>query len=155
MKIIKSLTLVLLASIVTTLVSCKKDDDGDDTQTPKEILLADLDGTWNLDAANSQLANISDIDANSVSATFGETGFTLTGEITDFVEETGTYSISDEGAFSNVVVAISGTDLELSGTPNLTINSANDQITISFSTTEASGRVSGLGDYILVFVKAS
>ncbi|WP_258097947.1 hypothetical protein [Marinoscillum pacificum] len=152
MKILKNLALAFLVSFAVVLVSCG-DKGGDDPQTAKEILLEDLQGSWSLDAGASLLANL-DINTDGIGATFTETGFTLSGAITSYVEN-GTYTISDAGAISSVEVTVKPTDLALDGTADVSINSTNDVITVEFSTKLADGRIDGLGDFKLVFNKAS
>ncbi|HCX21418.1 MAG: hypothetical protein CMB80_17570 [Flammeovirgaceae bacterium] len=152
MKIFKNLAFALVIIFAAGLISCGENEP--DPLSGKEILLDDLAGTWNLDAANSQLANLT-IDASGISATFSETGYSLSGEITTYVDS-GTYTISDEGVITAVDVNIKVTDLELEdGSLDVTVSSTNDKITIEFSTVLSAGRVSGLGDFKLVFDKAS
>ncbi|MEQ8472609.1 MAG: hypothetical protein RIC35_15565 [Marinoscillum sp.] len=152
MKIFKSLSLLALVTLVSITISCGPGDD--DGPTDKEVLVEALTGSWTLDASNSQFAN-TELDGSGIGVTFSETGFSLSGGITTYVSG-GTYTVTDAGAITDVAVNIAASnDLELKGTPSFTINGAKDTITIVFSTQEASGRVSGLGDYKLVFNKAS
>lgn len=152
MKNLKNLAFAFLVSFTAILVACGDKGGGDDPQTAKEILLEDLQGTWTLDAGASVLANL-DINTSGISATFTETGFTLSGAITTYVEN-GTYTITDAGAITSVDVTIKATDLALDGSATASVNSTNDQITVEFSTKLAEGRVSGLGEFKLVFTKA-
>lgn len=149
MKTIRTLAFASLVVFAAGLIACGGDKK-DDPLTGKEVLLADLEGTWTLDAANSQLANL-DINTSGIGATFGETSFTLTGEITTYVSG-GSYTISEEGVITAVDVDIEITDLELLEN-SLDVSFANDKVTVEFSTQVSEARVNGLGDFVLIFTK--
>ncbi|MEQ9302810.1 MAG: hypothetical protein RJQ14_02760 [Marinoscillum sp.] len=147
----KSLFLLALVALVSITISCGEKDNPEPTE--KEVLLEALAGTWTLDASASQFAN-TELDGSGISVTFTETGFSLTGDITAYVSG-GSYTVTEAGAISDVSVSIpASTNLEISGSPSFSVNGAKSTITIVFSTKEADGRVSGLGDYKLVFNKA-
>ncbi|MEQ8472851.1 MAG: hypothetical protein RIC35_16785 [Marinoscillum sp.] len=151
MKMIKMMILFAAVLSVGVLSSCGGGD-GDDPKSDKEILLEALVGTWNIDASASQFAN-TELDGSGISATFSETGFQVTG-LADYCTG-GSYTVSDAGAITSVDVNGLPAELTLDGTPTATVNSAKTTITIVFSTQEAGGRTNGLGDWKLVFNKAS
>lgn len=154
-KMHKLKTLILFTAVVAvgTLYSCGGGDSNDDPKTEKELTIEALSGTWNLDASSSQFANTG-IDGSGISVTISQTGFTLTGNITDYVSE-GTFTIAEDGTLANPAVTIASSEVELDGTVSISLNSAKDSITVSFATKAADARISGLGAFVLVFKKAS
>lgn len=152
MKLLKNLTLFALVLSIGALWSCNPDD-GDDPQTPQELTLEALQGTWNLDASTSQLANTG-IDGSGISVTITSTGFTLSGDLTSYLDKV-SYSVNEDGELESPSVNITSSDIELDGDVSVSLNGAMDTLTVSFSTKLAEGRVDGLGDFKLVFVKAS
>ncbi|WP_421897773.1 hypothetical protein [Marinoscillum sp.] len=145
-------SLVLLGCITLLVFTTSCGDDGNDTKTPKEVTVEALKGSWSL-SSESKLANLT-VDPTSVGISFTETGFSLTGGITSYVDG-GTFTVDDSGNLTNISVNISSTDLEISGSPSIVVENDVSKITVSFTVTESSSRVSGVGAFLLVMVKAS
>jgi hypothetical protein len=152
MKYLNNLKIVAAFAVLLAFISCGGDDSNPDPQpTAKELTIEALAGTWTLDAAASELANTG-LDGAGVSVTFTEVGFTMTGGITAYASG-GTYVIDEAGSITAPVVTITSTEIMLDGTPTVVLNGTKDQITISFTTSEAAGRVDGIGTFRLVFNK--
>lgn len=148
MKNLKKQPLFVAAfALIFVLVSCGGDDGNSPTETEKDIVLSALKGTWTINSSSS-FGNTG-LDGSGSSVTFTETGFSFSGSVTDYVSG-GSYTVNEDGSFTDVAVVIVSEAITLNGDPVLSMNSDKTQITITFSTVEAEGRVSGLGDYLVV-----
>ncbi|MEQ9302425.1 MAG: hypothetical protein RJQ14_00805 [Marinoscillum sp.] len=149
MKNLKKQPLFVAAfALIFVLVSCGGDDGNSPTETEKDIVLSALKGTWAINSSSSSFGNTG-LDGSGSSVTFTETGFSFTGPVTDYVSG-GSYTVIEDGSFTDLEVVIVSEAITLNGDPVLTMNNDKTQITITFSTVEAEGRVSGLGDYLVV-----
>lgn len=151
MKTFKNLLILAFLTASMVFISCGKDGGGDDEPTQRELILEALSGSWAIDGSASNFANTG-LDGSTTEATFSATGFTLTGGVADY-SSGGSYVISETGTFTEVDVTVVSSDLQLeAGTASVSINAALNQVTVSFTTSEAStGRVGGLGSFNLLF----
>lgn len=152
MKIFKSLFLIALVALVSVTISCG-DGGGDDGPTDREVTLEALEGDWSLDSSSD--LNNSGIDPTTVSVSITSSSFTVTG-LETYVKG-GTFTVAEDGSLTDAVVNVdSSGDLALKdGTSSIEMNSTS-KITVEFETeADGDGRVSGVGVWTLVFVKAS
>ncbi|MEQ9307220.1 MAG: hypothetical protein RJQ14_25120 [Marinoscillum sp.] len=146
----KSFVLVVCVTLLAFISSCG--DDGNDTQTPKEVTIEALKGSWAM-SADSELANLT-IDPSTVGISISETGFSLSGDITSYVDG-GSFTVDESGSLTDISVNITNSDLELDGSPAVKVENEVSKITVSFTAKQSSSRVSGIGAFVLVMVKAS
>ena len=137
----------LLVAVATLLVSSCGSKDSDPDPSAQELTIEALSGDWGIDSS-SQLGNLT-IDGSASTVSIFETGFTITGDLQEYVSA-GTFTVNEEGGFENIEVEVSST-LNVSSAPTVSLNSARTQLTVEFETTAA--RVSGLGNYTLILVK--
>lgn len=152
MKHLKNLVLLNILAVVGVLISCG-DGGGSDEPSDKEVTLEALKGSWSLDTSSDLLD--SGVDPSAVSVTVTSTGFTLTG-LESYVTG-GSFTVAEDGSLTDGSVSVNESgDLSLvDGTSSIQMNS-NSKITVMFETTAADdGRISGVGVWTLVFVKAS
>lgn len=152
MRRIQNLFLFALALSLTTLISCGESG-GDDPKSEKELTLEALAGTWTLDGSASQFANTG-LDGSGTTVVITETGFSIDGSLKEYVSQ-GSFTVTEEGTLSAGGVTIASSSIELDGDVSVSLNAAKTQLTVSFNTKQASGRVNGIGAFVLVFVKAS
>lgn len=142
--------LVVCVALLAFSTSCG--EDGNDTKTPKEVTIESLKGEWSL-STDSELANLT-VDPSTVGITITETGFSLTGDITTYVDG-GSFTVDESGNLTDLSVNITNADLEIDGAPTVKVENEVSKITVSFTAKQSSSRVSGVGAFVLVMVKAS
>lgn len=151
----KNAFLLLAIVSLTAAVSCGGGDDPVDTETKKEVLVAALTSqTWTINASSTNVSNVSGApDATTFTVTFAETAegvrFTLGGDVADYITG-GSFSISEEGSLSAFTANTLSTDLTAS-VASISVNADNTAVTMTINVSEASARVGGIGQYVLVF----
>lgn len=151
MRLLKNLTLLIALVAVGVLVSCGNGG-GSEEPSDKEVTLEALQGDWSLDGSSDLLD--SGVDPSTVGVTVTSSDFTLTG-LQDYVTG-GTFTVADDGSLTDASVTVdsSGELALVEGTSSIMMNSPTE-ITVEFETEPAGdGRVSGVGVWTLVFVKA-
>ena len=149
MKYLKLIALVFVASGLVLTTSCKKDNDDD--QSEKELTInALVNGSWSIDDASETDAAGVDLTAVTINFTAGsDVNFTLSGgDIENFVSG-GSLTVSEAGALTATITVVSE-ELE-AGSASATLNGTKTTFTLNFQTAESTSRVTGLGDYDLVF----
>lgn len=140
-------TTIAMITVLLGLFSCGSDNND---PTKREMVVQALQGNWGINDASSVYG--SDVDGSGSGATFTETTFSLSGAVASYASG-GSYTITEEGTFSDVTITLVPDNIALSGNPGITINNDLNTITVSFETVEAGGRLAGLGSWSLVFDK--
>ncbi|MFT7029680.1 MAG: hypothetical protein ACJA2C_001068 [Marinoscillum sp.] len=154
MKILKNAFILIAVLSLTAVVSCGGDDTVE-TETQKEVLVAALTSqTWTVDATATNVSNVTGApDKATFSITFAPTAegvsYSLGGDINDYISG-GSFSISEEGSLSAFVANTVSTDLSAS-VASITVNAENTAVTMTINVSEASARVGGIGQYVIVF----
>ncbi len=147
--------LLFLSSLLFLfIIGCEKNDP---EPSAKEALQnALVNSTWVINESSSDISGVAgDPDISTVTITFtkSEPGatFTFGGEIASQVLG-GAFDINAEGVASNLTLSV---DESLVVTSAIVNNASETGVTLSFTTTAASGRVEGIGSYTLSFFNAN
>lgn len=147
-------TILLFALVSFTIfMSCGPEET---TQTEGEKLIEALSTkTWSVDASASNVTNVTgspDVAATSISISTTTSGasFTFSGGIGTYISG-GSFSIAENGSISGTVVSAKTTDITVS-TASVNVSADYSKITVTATTTQASGRTTGVGSYTVVFV---
>ncbi|WP_421889006.1 hypothetical protein [Marinoscillum sp.] len=155
-KVKQSLLLIAVASM-SVFMSCGPDDGGDKTE--KEVLTEALvSTTWTADASVTDVSGVNGtFDIGTFTVKFTETAdglaFTLGGDISSYITG-GTFSVSEAGDISNILVDSASAELSASVT-SFVVNAARTSVSLNINVTEAGARVGGIGQYVLVFSAGS
>lgn len=152
MKFVKLLALVFVTFSLIFVTSCGKDDGGGGT-SEQETIIELLNGNTfsttaasSTDAAGVTVADVTISFSGNASMTFSLTG----GEVDDHAVDGGSFNIAENGSFSGLTLNPAGEEVEV--TPgDIVYSSTANTITLTFSTTESSARVGGIGSFTLVF----
>ncbi|RED95969.1 hypothetical protein [Marinoscillum furvescens] len=142
---IKSFCAVI--ACVLLLTSCGEDDVA--TSQGQQVLEA-IEGTWSFSTDNIPAdAGITDPSITvSSSVGTGTAGFVpdATSGLDSYISG-GSFSVSEDGTVSNAsIVAATGAKLDITG---VTVTASLEQLVISFSTSQASSRVDGIGTWTI------